>query len=458
MIDALIPREHPGAIPIHAITRAAWPAWLRSRPATVRNWLAATAFSPEHGKVALVPARDGKLGEIVLGLGARHELWDFASAASKLPAGRYRLATELTPAVASDAAFAWALAAYAFDRYKKRNKKAVQLVWPKGADRAAVTRSVEAIVQGRDLVNTPAGDLGPAELAQAAIEVARRFGAEHRVIVGDGLLANNYPTIHAVGRAATRAPRLFDLRWGDVGAPRLTLVGKGVIFDSGGLDLKTSAGMKLMKKDMGGAASVLAVAHMVMDAKLPVRLRVLIPIVENAVAGNAYRPGDIIRTRKGLTVEIGNTDAEGRLILCDALAEAETEDPDLLIDFATLTGAARVALGTELPALFSTDDAVRDAIVAAGERTGDPLWPLPMFAAYRRHLDSPIADLNNVGSVSEGGAITAALFLREFVGAKRRFVHIDTMAWNVSSRPGRPQGGEMFGVRAVFAMLAERYR
>ncbi|MBC8069708.1 MAG: leucyl aminopeptidase family protein [Deltaproteobacteria bacterium] len=458
MIDALLTRDHPSAIPIHAITRAAWPAWLRGRSAAVRNWLTTTGFGPEHGKVALVPAKDGKLGEIVLGLGGRHELWDFASAAAKLPPGRYRLATELTPAVASDAALAWALAAYSFDRYKPRKQKPALLVWPKAADRAAVTRTVEAFVLGRDLVNTPAGDLGPGELAQAAIAVAKRFGAEHSVIVGDGLLANNYPTIHAVGRAAHRAPRLFDMRWGEPSAPRLTLVGKGVIFDSGGLDLKTSAGMKLMKKDMGGAASVLALAHMVMDAALPVRLRVMLPIVENAVAGNAYHPGDVIRTRKGLTVEIGNTDAEGRLILCDALAEAETEDPDLLIDFATLTGAARVALGTELPALFSTDDGVRDAIVAAGERTGDPLWPLPMFSAYRRHLDSPIADLNNVGSVSEGGAITAALFLREFVGAKRRFVHIDTMAWNVSSRPGRPAGGEMFGVRAMFDMLAARYR
>lgn len=457
MLDALIPRDNPGTIPIHALTTAAWPAWLRSRPAAVRNWLAATNASAEHGKVALVPNKAGKLGEVVLGLGERPELWDFAAAVGKVPGGRYRITTELSSAAASDAALAWALATYAFDRYKKRGKKPPVLVWPKGADRAAVTRMVEAIGTGRDLINTPAGDLGPAELAQAAIAVARRFGAEHSVIVGDGLLANNYPTIHAVGRAASRAPRLFDMRWGEPGAPRLTLVGKGVVFDSGGLDLKTSSGMKLMKKDMGGAASVLALAHMIMDAGLPVRLRVLVPIVENAVAGNAYHPGDVIRTRKGTTVEIGNTDAEGRLILCDALAEAETEDPDLLIDFATLTGAARVALGTELPALFSTDDAVRDAIVAAGQRTTDPLWPLPLFAAYRRHLDSSIADLNNVGSVSEGGAITAALFLREFVGKQRRFVHIDTMAWNVSSRAGRPAGGEILGVRAVFAMLQQRY-
>ncbi|HWB76993.1 MAG TPA: leucyl aminopeptidase family protein [Nannocystaceae bacterium] len=458
MLDALIPRDNPGTIPIHAITKAAWPAWLRSRPAAVKNWLTTTGFSAEHGKVALVPAKDGKLGEVVIGLGDKHELWDFAAPVGKVPAGRYRIATALAPAIASDAALAWALATYSFDRYKKRTKKTPVLVWPKAADRAAVTRTVEALCTGRDLVNTPAGDLGPAELAQAAIALAQRFDAEHSVIVGDGLLANNYPTIHAVGRAATRAPRLFDMRWGDARAPKLTLVGKGVVFDSGGLDLKTSSGMKLMKKDMGGAASVLALAHMIMDAGLPVRLRLMIPMVENAVSGNAYRPGDVIRTRKGLTVEIGNTDAEGRLILCDALAEAETEDPDLLIDFATLTGAARVALGTELPALFSTDTAVQDAIVAAGLRTNDPLWPLPMFSAYRRHLDSPIADLNNVGSVSEGGAITAALFLREFVGKQRRFVHIDTMAWNVSSRPGRPQGGEIFGARALFAMLAERYR
>jgi leucyl aminopeptidase len=459
MLDSLTTRDKPPATPIHALSRAAFAKWAKKRPAATRNWLESIGFAGERGKVALIPGRNGKLAEVVLGIPEHPDAWDFAAAVGKLPAGRYRFEGALGPA-ASDAALGWALASYTFDRYKnpdKKPKKSAILVWPAGADIPGTSRTIAAICAGRDLVNTPASDMGPAELAQAAIELAKQFGASHAVTIGDGLLANNYPTIHAVGRASTRAPRIVDLRWGDPAAPRLTLVGKGVCFDSGGLDLKSASGMRLMKKDMGGAASVLALAHLVMGAKLPVRLRVLVPIVENSVAGNAYRPGDVIRTRKGTTVEIGNTDAEGRLILCDALAEAETEDPDLIIDFATLTGAARVALGTDLPALFSTDDAVRDSFVAAGTRCGDPLWALPLFAPYRRHLDSSIADLNNVGSVSEGGAITAALFLREFVGAKRRFVHIDTMAWNVSTRPGRPAGGDILGVRAVFAALRSRY-
>ncbi len=406
-----------------------------------------------------MPGKGGKLAEVVLGIGDKPEPWDYAAAVGKVPPGRYRFEGKLDGDAANDAALGWALASYGFGRYKKSDaaKKRAVLVWPAGADVEATSRMIEALCTGRDLVNTPASDMGPPELAQAAVDLATKFGATHKVTIGDGLLANNYPTIHAVGRASIKAPRLADLRWGDEKAPKLTLVGKGVCFDSGGLDLKTASGMRLMKKDMGGAASVLALAHLVMGANLPVRLRVLVPIVENSVSSNAYRPGDVIRTRKGLTVEIGNTDAEGRLILCDALAEAETEDPDLIIDFATLTGAARVALGTDLPALFSTDDEVSRSFVEAGNACADPLWPLPMFSAYRRHLDSPIADLNNVGSVSEGGAITAALFLREFVGPKRRFVHIDTMAWNVSTRAGRPAGGEILGVRAVFAALLRRY-
>jgi leucyl aminopeptidase len=260
-----------------------------------------------------------------------------------------------------------------------------------------------------------------------------------------------------VGRASARAPRLFDLRWGDPAAPKLTLVGKGVCFDTGGLDLKNSAGMKLMKKDMGGAAMAFALAHMVMGAGLPVRLRVLVPAVENSVSGTAYRPGDVMRTRKGVTVEIGNTDAEGRLILCDALTEADSEKPDLLLDFATLTGAARVALGTQLPGLWSTDDAFATAVIDRGERLSDPLWRMPLFAGYRRQLDSPIADLNNISNSAYGGAITAALFLKEFVGARTKWAHVDTMSWNESSRPGRPAGGEVFGARAFYAALRDRY-
>jgi leucyl aminopeptidase len=457
-MDGFAARSNPGTIPITALSGRAFDAWLRGRSAATRNWLKDSGFANERGKVALVPGKDGKLVHVVLGLGDEPTMWDWAAAATRLPAGRYAFDPSPPAELASEIALAWALALYRFDRYKaKPRAKAVTLVWPAGADRTGVTTMADAIMLGRDLVNTPAGDMGPAELCDAAIGVAKRWGATHQLVVGEGLLQNNYPTIHAVGRASSRAPRLFDMRWGDAGAPKLTLVGKGVCFDSGGLDLKTASGMRLMKKDMGGAASVLTLAQLVMGAGLPVRLRVLVPAVENSVSANAYRPGDVIRTRKGLTVEIGNTDAEGRLILCDALAEADTEDPELIVDFATLTGAARVALGTEVPALFTTDDAFAASVVAAGKRRADPVWQLPLHGPYRKHLDSAIADLNNVGSVSEGGAITAALFLREFVGKRRRWAHVDTMAWNVSARPGRPQGGEIMGVRAMFDAIAERF-
>ena len=319
-----------------------------------------------------------------------------------------------------------------------------------------MTRLVEGACLARDLVNTPASDLGPAELCDTVRELAERHGAEYAELAGQELLDENYPTVHAVGRAASRAPRLADLRWGDPSHPRVTLVGKGVIFDSGGLDLKAAEGMKLMKKDMGGAATVIGLAHAIMDGKLPLRLRVLVPAVENAVSGDAFRPGDVLRTRKGLTVEVGNTDAEGRLILCDALAEADSEDPELIVDFATLTGAARVALGTELPALFCNDDTFADQILAAGIETQDALWRLPLHGHYRRHLDSPIADMNNIGG-RFGGAITAALFLQEFVSSGRAWAHIDTMAWNEASQPGRPIGGEAFGLRALYRALERRF-
>jgi len=457
-MDGFATRSNPGTIPITALSGKKYDAWLKGRPAATRQWLTANGFTNERGKLALVPGKDGKIAHVVLGLGDEPTLWDWAVPATRVPAGRYVFDPAPPAAMASDIALAWALATYRFDRYKTKPKgKAVVLVWPEAADRTRVTTMAEAIMLGRDLVNTPAGDLGPAELCDAGIAIAKRWGATHELVIGDGLLQHNYPTIHAVGRASSRAPRLFDLRWGDPAAPKLTLVGKGVCFDSGGLDLKSASGMRLMKKDMGGAASVLALAQFVMGAGLGVRLRVLVPAVENSVSSNAYRPGDVIKTRKGLTVEIGNTDAEGRLILCDALAEADTEDPDLIIDYATLTGAARVALGTDLPALFTTDDAFAAAVMAAGKRCADPLWQLPLHAPYRKHIDSPIADLNNVGSVSEGGAITAALFLREFVGKRRRWAHIDTMAWNVAAKPGRPSGGEIMGVRAMFDVLAARY-
>ncbi|MEM6996254.1 MAG: leucyl aminopeptidase family protein, partial [Myxococcota bacterium] len=457
MLDNFAPRPTAATIPISALTKKAYRAWRKKQSKATVAWLDATGFSPSSGKVALVPARSGGIGRVVLGLGDAPNLWSFAGLAGGLPTkGRFTY-DKLEPQYANDAALGWAMSTYQFARYKKAPKKFATLVWPDGADVARVRRLAEGIALGRDLINTPAQDLGPAELAAAVKELGARHKAKVAIIKGDALLKQNYPAIHAVGRAADKAPHLADLRWGNPNHPKVTLVGKGVTFDSGGLDLKSAAGMKLMKKDMGGAATVLALAHAIMDGELSVRLRVLIPTVENAVSGNAYRPGDVLQTRKGLTVEVGNTDAEGRLILSDALCEADSEDPDVLIDFATLTGAARIALGTELPALFCDDDALAGDLLAAGISEDDALWRMPLHRDYNRHLDSKIADVNNIASVGQGGAITAALFLQRFVSPKRTWVHVDTMGWNTGNRAGRPAGGEVFGVRAAYSALEQRY-
>ncbi len=308
----------------------------------------------------------------------------------------------------------------------------------------------------RDLITTPSSDMGPAELAAAAQALAKQHKAKITVIVGDDLLKKNYPTIHAVGRASTRAPRLIDLTWGKESDPKVTLVGKGVCFDTGGLDLKAAGGMLNMKKDMAGAATVMAVAAMVMAAKLPVRLRLLVPAVENSVSGNAFRPLDVITTRQGITVEIGNTDAEGRLILCDALAEGASEKPSMMVDCATLTGAARVSLGTDLPALFCNDDALADGLLQTGVEIADPMWRMPLYRPYRRLIDSKVADINNVSTTAFGGAIIAALYLQEFVPDDVPWAHLDMMAWNNSTRPGRPEGGEAQAARAIFATIEKR--
>ncbi|MGH6976108.1 MAG: leucyl aminopeptidase family protein, partial [Stellaceae bacterium] len=352
---------------------------------------------------------------------------------------------------ATPRALGWALGAYAFTRYRARKHPPARLVWPRRADRKLVARLARAQCWARDLINTPAEAMGPAELQQAAEALAAKHGARCTAIVGDDLLTRNYPTIHAVGRASNRPPRIVELTWGDARARKLTLVGKGVCFDTGGLDLKTASGMRWMKKDMGGAATLLALGDAIMDAGLDVRLRILVPAVDNAVSGGALRPGDIVRTRQGMTVEIGNTDAEGRLILCDALAEAASEHPDLIIDIATLTGAARVALGPDLPALFVRDDALAASLLAAGTREGDPLWRLPLWQPYREMLKTPIADINTVSEGPFAGAITAALFLAEFVPAEVPWAHLDTYAWNGKTKPGRPEGGEALALRALYA-------
>jgi leucyl aminopeptidase len=450
-----------GATPIALLTKDTLPKRLAEAPERERNWLTATGFSADQGKLALVPGEHGRLARVLVGLGEAKDLgagiWALAGLPDALPEGSYRIESVADGTDPTHLAVGWALATYAFTRYRAKKGSVTALAWPEGADRGRVERLARAVFLARDLANTPAGDLGPAELAAEAVRVAKAAGAEHRVTVGEELLAENYPTIHAVGRAAAQAPRLVDIVWGEPSAPKVTLVGKGVCFDTGGLDLKTASGMRLMKKDMAGAAIVLGLAQAIMDAGLPVRLRVLLPLVENAVSGNAVHPMDIVRTRKGLTVEIGNTDAEGRLILCDALAEAVTEKPELLIDMATLTGAARVALGPELAALFCNDDRLAEALLAAAQAEDDPMWRMPLWRPYRKMIDSKIADLNNVAESPHAGAIIAALYLQEFVEPDIPWAHLDVMAWNNQSRPGRPEGAEATALRALYAHIADRF-
>src|ERR1044071_1434145 len=449
-----------GAVPITALSKAGFQAWREQAAARERDWAAATGFSADSGKVSLVPDKEGRLGRVLVGMPENEAaMWALAGLSETLPAGAYRLETVGEGADSSRLALGWALGTYAFDLYRKKEKKkdSATLVWPEGADRGFVERIAGAICLARDLINTPASDGGPAELAEAAERVAAAAGAKCRVIVGDALLAENYPTIHAVGRASDRAPRLVDITWGKESAPKVTLVGKGVCFDTGGLDLKPASGMRMMKKDMAGAAITLALGQAIMQAGLPVRLRVLLPLVENSVAGNAMRPLDIVRTRKGLTVEIGNTDAEGRLILCDALTEACTESPAMLLDIATLSGAARVALGPELPALFCNDDVVASGLVEAGAAEDDPLWRMPLWRAFRKLLDRQAAGPHNVSEGPHAGAITAALYLQEFVEPGIPWAHIDVMAWNTRARPGRPEGAEAQTLRAVYAHIAKRF-
>jgi len=454
-MPAYLTTRASGALPLHSLDKSTLKSWLAGRPAEEAAWLHGAGFTAAPGSVCLLPAAGGGLAGAAVGIDPDDEIGAWAALPSRLPeAPRFAVAVEQDAAAATRAALGWALGTYAFTRYRSETARFPTLVWPKHADRAAVQRAAEATVLVRDLINTPAEDMGPADLAAAARRLARPHKARVAVVQGEQLLKKGYPTIHLVGRASARAPRLVDLRWGTRG-PRVTLVGKGVCFDSGGLDLKTASGMRLMKKDMGGAAHVLGLAAMIMAAKLPLRLRVLIPAVDNAVSGNAFRPLDVVRTRNGLSVEVGNTDAEGRLVLCDALAEADAEKPDLVVDFATLTGAARVALGTELPAMFCNDDALAEALLAQGRAARDPLWRLPLHRPYRRLLVSKVADLNNISNGPYAGAITAALFLQEFLRPETRWVHLDIMAWNTASQPGRPEGGEAMGLRAVYGLIED---
>lgn len=460
VLEALSARRSASAVPISPVSAQELDAWTKKQPSQTGQWLRANGFQAAPGSFCLIPDAANAVGRVVVGTGEPVGLWDLAGLPENLPSGHYSLDRRLPADRAELVALGWALGSYRFARYKTSNDKKsapAVLEWPKNCDRPAVERAALATFLVRDLATTPAADMGPAELASAARKLAREHKAACTVTVGNNLLKKNYPLIHAVGRASDRAPRLIDLRWGPARAPKLSIVGKGVCFDTGGLDLKPSSNMLLMKKDMSGGAHALGLACMIMMAGLKVRLRVLIPAVENSVSGNAYRPSDVLPSRSGLTIEVGNTDAEGRLVMADALTEADDDNPDLLIDFSTLTGAQRAACGYDLPSFFTNDEKISADLMKASERTADPMWRLPLFEAYRDQLGSPIADINSTGKVPVGGAILAALFLQSFIGRDRSWIHTDFMGWNTSSRPGRPEGGEAQGLRALYALVAARY-
>jgi leucyl aminopeptidase len=445
------------AVPIWFVTAASYPELRWRLAASAREFADAAGFEPKTGHHLLLPG-EGGLGGVLFGLEGLNEAKDLflpGRLPQLLPDGVYRFANE--PHDARLAALAFALGAYRFSRYRKGEPRRVGLELPQNLDRADLDRIVEAVALARDLINTPANDMGPAELEAAARALAARYRAAIKVVTGDELLTENFPLIHAVGRAAARAPRLIELKWGAADHPHVTLVGKGVCFDSGGLDIKPENAMLLMKKDMGGAASVLALAQMIMDRGLKVALTVLIPAVENAISGAAFRPRDIYPSRKGLTVEVGNTDAEGRLVLADALALAGESAPDLLIDIGTLTGAARVALGPDVPPFYTEDEALADAIAHHAAAENDPLWRLPLWQPYNAMLDSKVADVSNVGSNNFAGSIICALFLKRFVETAKSWLHLDIYAWTPTAKPGRPEGGECQAARALYALLAERH-
>ncbi len=447
------------AIPITFVRRSNWDAVRAGLPAEARQFAEANAFSGRPGACLTVPASNGQIAGVLFGLeendARARDLFRPGALPGLLPPGVYRFAN--APHHTRLAVLAFALGCYRFGRYRKADAPDVKLVPPDGVDAADIMRMADAAMLARDLINTPSNDMGPAELAQAAKEIAERFGARFDCIIGDDLVTRNFPLIHAVGMASTRAPRLIDFAWGDPSHPKVTLVGKGVCFDTGGLDLKPSGGMLIMKKDMGGAANVLALAQMVMDAKLKLRLRVLIPAVENAVAGNAFRPLDIFPSRKGLSVEIGNTDAEGRLVLADALALADEERPDLLIDMGTLTGAARVALGPDLPPFYTEDETLAADVARCAREENDPLWRMPLWPPYDAWLDSKVANLTNAPSGAFAGSVTCALFLQRFVEHAKSWLHFDIYGWTPTAKPARPEGGECQAARAVYRLLSQRY-
>ena len=453
-------RASSGAVPVWFVNKSTWPAVRTSLAPAAAAFAEASGFEPSAGRHALLPTPDGGLGGVLFGLEAddarfRDPLLP-GKLATILPKGSYRFAN--APAGGPElAALSFELSRYRFDRYRKSKNETPRLVTPDGVDGDRVARIAEGLALARDLINTPANDMGPQALETAALALARKHRASASVIRGDALLKKNFPLIHAVGKASAQAPRLVDFTWGPRNAPKVTLVGKGVCFDTGGLDIKPSSAMLLMKKDMAGAATALALAHMIMDARLPVRLRVLLPIVENAISAPAFRPGDVYPSRKGLTVEIGNTDAEGRLILADALALGDAEAPDYMFDFATLTGAARVAMGPDLAPFYATDDRFAEEIGKLGMAINDPVWRLPLWDPYDTWIDGKISTINNIANNAFAGSIVAALFLRRFVEKAKCWAHFDIYGWNGSAKPARPEGGDAQTARLLYEALERRY-
>jgi len=445
------------AIALVALTTADLDTYLATAAERTRRWVAAQQFRAQPLTSCVIPDADGGIAEVLVGIASASDLNTLAHLPATLPAGDYCLCNRGVQLDHARVALGFALASYQFKRYKAARREPARLLAPLGAYLDEVAALVAATTRTRDLVNTPTEDMGPAELGAAARAIAERFGAQYREWIGNELLEANFPAIHAVGRASHRAPRLIEVLAGDPGHPEVAIIGKGVCFDTGGLDIKAADGMRNMKKDMGGAAHAIALAELVLERRLPIRLRLLVPAVENAIGANAYRPGEVIRTRAGLSVEIDNTDAEGRVVLCDALAYAAESKPKLIVDFATLTGAARIALGPDLPALFGNNDALRDRLAELGREVQDPLWPMPLWQPYLAMLESGIADLANSGPSRHAGAITAALYLQRFVPPNIPWLHLDTYAWNDNERPGRPRGGEAMGLRAVYELLKRDY-
>ncbi|MDJ0613283.1 MAG: leucyl aminopeptidase family protein [Rhizobiaceae bacterium] len=443
------------AIAIDAVSSSDLASKIKELTTSQRKWANASGFEGKEGQILLLPAESGAIGKVLFGHSKSSNPLQTGKLASSLPKGAYKLSEGFEDLHL--ASVGWGLGGYSFGKYRNSDSTTAQLVLPSSVDGSAVKRDVDASNLARDLINTPANDMGPDQLEAEIRKIGKVNKASISVIKGEALLKKNFPMIHAVGRASADAPRLIDLKWGNAKHPKVTLVGKGVIFDSGGLNIKPGNSMALMKKDMGGAANTIALAKMIMEAKLPVRLRLLVPAVENAISGNAFRPGDILPSRKGITVEIGNTDAEGRLILGDALALGDEETPDLMIDMATLTGAARVALGPDLPPYYSGDEIFASSLDKASQEVCDPLWRMPLWDPYQKMLSSKVADVNHISTGGFAGSITAALFLSRFVENARTWAHFDIYGWTPTAKPWAPVGGEAQGIRALFKVIAEKY-